>query len=258
MIGIVNAVRFLGRLGRKVAPTACAVGGAIGVVATGYSAAKAGKEVGAYEAVNGPMPVKKKIRTYAKPAILGATSIALIFTGDRIHAHRYAALGAAANLIQNNYDSYREAAKSVCGNGEKWDDSLIREKKNEVESNAIWELCKKNGIKPIDTHTGTELWYEPISQTWFLSSEDHVKDVFYHINRNFQLKSEITFNEYLRFLGLPSDSPGFELIHWDHYEGETIYGYEWIDFNIQDDLKLRDGTPYKGIFYPFEPHLSEK
>lgn len=257
-MNVIRTIHTLGRWGRKVAPTALALTGAAGVVATGYSAAQAGKEVGAWETRHGEkMPVKKKVRTYAKPVIFGATSIACILTGDRLHVKRYTALAGAASLIQQNYDSYRNAAKAVCGNGEKWDDTPVQDKKTKVEADAIWDLCKKNGINPVDTGSGTELWYEPISKTWFLASQDYVKDVFYHINRSFHLKYEITFNEYLRFLGLPAEAPGFDLIHWDHDEGEEIYGYQWIDFQIKS-LELRDGTKYNGIFYPFEPHLSEK
>lgn len=254
-----RAVLTLSKFGRKVAPTACAIAGATGVVYTGYSAAKTGEEVGAYEQkFNYKLPLRQKIVIYRKPIIFGGLSIGAIILGDRLHVKRYAALSAAANIIQERARLKDVGMQQLQQDIYKQDKAEAVQAADECKAQNIWDSCEKNGIKPFDTHTGIDLWYEPISETWFLANEDHVKNVFYHINRNFARKDEITFNEFLMFLDLPHNKPGFDLLHWDHYEGETIYGYQWIDFMIRDDLTLRDGTKYKAIFYPFEPHLSEK
>lgn len=236
---ITKAITLLGKWGRKVAPTAIAIASGLGVVATGVSAAKAGmryKETG-------------KKTEFIKPVIIGAVTMAGIFTSDRIHVRRQAAIAGAAHVIQDNYDRWRNALPDS--------EQHIRDEVNSQKARDIWERCKRNGIKPVDTHTGNELWFEPESERWFLASEDHVKDACYHTNRNFKLRGYESFNEWLRFLNLPDDDLSFEQLGWYEYEGEAYYGYTWIDFEFKNK-ELPDGTKYKEIFYPYGPHLSER
>ena len=239
---ITKAITLLGKWGRKVAPTAIAIASGLGVVATGVSAAKAGmryKETG-------------KKTEFVKPVIIGAVTMAGIFTSDRIHVRRQAAIAGAAHVIQDNYDRWRNALPDGLDG-----DQYVRDEVNDQKAEDIWKKCQKNGIKPVDTHTGNKLWFEPISMQWFIASDEHVIEAEYHTNRNFQLKGDIPFNEFLSFLELDDKDLSFEQLGWDIYLGETYYGYQWIDF-VHKDKMLSDGTEYTEIFYPFEPHLGEK
>ena len=239
-MNIQNGIILLGKIGRKVAPTAFAVAGGVGVVATGVTAAKAGLR---YQET-------KNKKVFIKPVVTGVATIACIFTGDRLHAKRYAALAGAASVVERNFRDYRDIyAPDV--------DNVARNEVNEKRAEDIWKRCQQNGIKPVDTHTGNDLWFEPESMTWFLASEGHVKDAAYHTNRNFKLRGSEPFNEWLKFLGLPDDDLSFEMLGWYDYEGEAYYGYTWIDFELKPK-ELRDGTKYTEIFYPFGPHLTEK
>ena len=236
-MNFLTPIRTLGKFAIKHGPTLMAVGAAGGVVATGVTAAEAGAR---YQETG-------KKTEFVKPVVIGATTIAGIFMSDRLHVRRYTALAGAASVIQNNYDRFRSALA----------DDHVREEVNEQKAEDIWKRCQKNGIKPVDTHTGNKLWFEPISMQWFLASEQHVTEAEYHTNRNFQLKGDIPFNEFLSFLELDDKNLSFEQLGWDIYLGETYYGYQWIDF-VHKDKKLMDGTEYTEIFYPFEPHLGEK
>lgn len=236
-MNFLTPIRTLGKFAIKHGPTLMAVGAAGGVVATGVTAAEAGAR---YQETG-------KKTEFVKPVIIGATTIAGIFMSDRLHVRRYTALAGAASVIQNNYDRFCSALP----------DDHVKEEVNEQKAEDIWKKCQKNGIKPVDTHTGNKLWFEPISMQWFLASEQHVTEAEYHTNRNFQLKGDIPFNEFLSFLELDDKNLSFEQLGWDIYLGETYYGYQWIDF-VHKDKMLKDGTEYTEIFYPFEPHLGEK
>lgn len=269
--------KTLAKVAKKSAPTILSIAGAGGVVATGVAAAKAGYKDGRVEsdfaASFEPLreKAKRKIKTYLKPALIGAASIGCIVAGDRLHMRRYAALGAAASVIQNRYDSLRHYLTNCNGYTENPDGTHAAEYKNRGElekisrgkadmDNAmiVHRYLSEHGIEPYNTHTGDELWYEPITKVYFLASEKHVNDAEYMLNRNFKLRGNCPFSEWLRFLGLPeAKDPEYELIHWDDYEGEAFYGYMWIDF-VHVRATLPDGPDYIQIFYPFEPHLGEK
>ena len=274
---LLKSLGTVGKAAKKCAPTLLSIAGAGGVVLTGIEAARAGyadAQLDQIASVHGnedkPSRARRKIKTYAKPVIFGAVSVGCILTGDRLHARRYAALGAAASVIQGRYDNLRESMRLVNGYTEYPDGSrkditepgameqLQRQRADSVTAVGMLNYCRAHGIEPEDTHTGNKLWYEPISRTYFLASEDHVTNAEYHANRNFKLRGEEPFSEFLRFLELKAgDQPGYDMLHWDDYEGETYYGYQWIDF-VHLIKQLQDGPDYTQIFYPFEPHLSEK
>ena len=274
LMGITKTLGMVGKAARKYTPTILSVAGAAGVVATGVSAAKAGYNDRVLdESFVDTEPkndrVKRKIRTYAKPVIFGAASIGCILAGDRIHAKRYAALGAAASVIQDRYDRLsKQLRMSKIANRDE-DGNLIEGKAGAAdaglrgdmdanEAERIYLQCQEAGIHPYDTHSGNDLWYESFSKTWFFASEKHVDDAGYNLNRNFHLRGESPFSEYLRFLELPvGDHPMYDKFHWNLYEGEVYYGYSWVDF-MYAKKRLANGLEYTQIFYPFEPHLGEE
>ena len=264
----------ISKTAKKYAPTMLSVAGACGVVVTGISAAKAGREdmtmdIKASNAFEPPEERRKrKIRTYAKPVIFGAASIGCILAGDRLHARRYIALGAAASVIQDRYDRLskqlrmtKTSTRDENGNlieGKGTADASMKDIMDTNEAERIYWQCQEAGIHPYDTHSGNDLWYESFSKTWFFASEKHVDDAGYNLNRNFHLRGESPFSEYLRFLELPvGDHPMYDKFHWNLYEGEVYYGYSWVDF-MYAKKRLANGLEYTHIFYPFEPHLGEE
>lgn len=260
------------------APSILSMAGAFGVAATGVASAAAGYK-DAMDTVNYGVPpfpetederVRRRIRTYMRPVLIGGASIACIFAGDTLHAKRYAALGAAAGVIEDRYFRMKKELGTWHGKAVDADDGSEHELPegtmqaraaalaDHTEAKDLLAALHTMGVEPYDTHTGSDLWYEPFSKTFFLASTDHVTNAEYHTNRNFRLRGESPLSEFLRFLELPAaECPGYDLLHWDEVEGETIYGYSWIDF-LHQRRELPDGTTYWQIFYPFEPHLSER
>lgn len=276
-MNLLKSLAVIGKTAKKCAPTILSVAGAAGVAVTGVAAAKAGYEDakndieqnGKTTPEAGEEKIKRKIKTYAKPILFGAASVGCILAGDRLHAKRYMALGAAAGIIQERYDRLQEYLKTCNGYTEIGDkrvnytepgqlEGVTRAKANASTAEDIFKYCREHSIEPEDTHTGENLWYEPISKTYFLASEAHVERAFSLANRLFKAKGEVTMSDVLRYLELSAaNKPGYDLLHWNEYEGETFYGYDWIDVTYLKK-ELYDGPEYTQIFYLFDPHLGEK
>ena len=238
-MNLLTPLRTLGKFSIEHAPTICSVAAAGGVVATGVTAAQAGAE---YQET-------KNKKVFIKPVVTGVAAIACIFTGDRLHAKRYAALAGAASVVQRQYDKYINAMEPDI-------DPLVREDRDDYSANDIWTKCQKNGISPTDTHSGEKLWYEPISEQFFLASSDHVTDAVNHMIETFDCCGYYSFSELLRSLEIKT-KPGFEKLIWDHDLGEAFYGYSQIQVGLKDK-KLRDGTEYTQLHYTYDPHLDER
>ena len=232
-------IRTLGKFAIKHGPTLCAVAAAGGVVATGVTAAQAGAK---YQETHD----KKE---FIKPVITGAVTIAGIFVSDRLHVRRYVALSGAASIIQRQYDKYVQAMEPDIH-------ELTKDDRDNYSAEDIWQKCQKNGITPIDTHTGTKLWYEPISESFFLASSDHVTQAINRAIESFEYANYYDFGEFIRDLELPY-KPGYSNLLWDRELGETFYGYSQVHIAMKDK-KLRDGTEYTQIDYMYDPHLSER
>lgn len=238
-MNFLTPIRTLGKFTIKHGPTLMAVGAAGGVVATGVTAAEAGAR---YQETG-------KKTEFVKPVIIGATTIAGIFMSDRLHVRRYTALAGAASVIQRQYDKYVNAAEGDVH-------SLIQDDRDTYSAEDIWKKCQKNGISPIDTHTGTKLWFEPVSEQFFLASSDHVTQAINRAVETFECADYYVFGEFLRDLELPRIS-GYNNLIWDRELGGTFYGYSQVLIGMKDK-KLRDGTEYTQIDYMYDPHLGEK
>lgn len=292
-MNLLKTFTVIGKTAKKCAPTILSVAGAAGVAVTGVAAAKAGYEdakedarlgygikVGdrEYDKFSNIPPAfwetpeerrKRKIKTYAKPIIFGAASMGCILAGDRLHAKRYMALGAAAGIIQERYDRLRGYLTTCKGyreeDGERKDyeapgqlEKTTRFSADSMAAADIFEYCKEHGIEPEDTHTGDQLWYEPLSKTYFLASEGHVERAFSLANKALKTTGEATLMDLLKYLELRgAEQPGYDLYHWNEYEGDAFYGYDWIEPRFIHK-KLHDGPEFIQIFYPVEPHLGEK
>ena len=259
---ITTALFALGSFGLANLPTICSIGGAVGVVATTVEAVNAGREDAENDRELAQNETKKerrkrKIRTYAKTAIKGAATIGGIMLADRLHVRKYTKLALVAGRIAQNHLEYKAAAREILG---KDGEQKIEEKKCENKAEEVYKKCLEQGIEPIDTHTGSQLFFEPESGIYFLASLEHVLEAEYDTNRNFILKQYMPFSEWLQFLLLDADDiddPEFHRIGWNDFSGEAIYGYRWIDFSHKE-LTLPNGMKYTMIWYPFAPHLGEE
>lgn len=251
-----EALLVIGKFGIANAPTILSIIGEAGVAITGYLSAKSGMEYQKRIDDGEELNAKDTATIFAKPVISGAVTMGCIFTGNHLHIRRRAAVMAAANIIQKRSMLKDVAMEQMQGDIYKQDRETARESADQVTAETIWDKCKRNGIKPIDTDSGTKLWYEPISQQFFLASSDHVTDAIAKLIDEYTGCGYAVAGSFIRYLELPA-KPGFNNLVWDQELGETYYGYSTIQIGMRDK-KLRDGTEYTQIYYYNDPHLSEK
>lgn len=252
-----------GRSLKKNVPTIMAFTACIGVVATAITAVKgheAAKEALKNEHDNwGYSPESEKTKRivreakvivphYILPTVLGASTIALILGSNALNKKQQATILAGYIALDQTYRQYREKVNEVLG--ENADAEIQKEIANDI--------LKEKQPKP--SSSNETLFYEPYSKQFFWSTMEDVKDAEYNTNRNFVLRDEATFNEYLEMLNAVSDSgvkplPYGDVIGWDMYAGEAFYGYKFIDFYHEWVESKDDDTPgYWIIHMPFEPH----
>lgn len=182
---------------------------------------------------------------YIPAAIIGLCTIVCIFGSSALNRKQQAILISAYALLDQSFKEYREKVNSVCGPGT---DEFISE-----------SLDRENQ----DVENGQPPWDEP--RTFYMKqygkffdrTMEEVMAAEYHANRNFILNGEVTFNEFLDFLGLDHIENG-DMIGWNAYSCNDWYGccYEWIDF-INEETMM-DDMMVTSIEMPFEPHPLNK
>lgn len=234
---------------KKHLPTIMAWMSALGVVATTglavQSTMKSVKLVQKAERRYGRRLTKEETLKIAAPAfistfIAGGTTIACIFTGDRLHVHREMAIGSAYAMISQAYQQYRQEVVTI--NGEDMDkQALANIRTKEI---AEQDIQKPKGEKL--------LFFEELSGKYFNATMLEVLDAEYHFNRNYQLSGGCgSLNEFYDLLGIPRTSAD-QVLGWSAYWGEVFYGYTWIDFE-HTLVTLDDGLECYIISYPFAP-----
>lgn len=256
---------------KKNAPTIMSVLACAGVIGTAVAAAKghhAAMEALTYDHCDDCMydteekkkrivrDVKTAAPHYILPTVLGASTIALILGSNALNKKQQAALYGAFVALEQSYNRYREAANRTFGEDA---DTQI---KNEVAK----EILKEHIEKP--NSSDLTLFYEENSDQFFWSTMEAVKDAEYHFNRNFALRFEASLNELLEFFGLNRCEFG-DVLGWNLYEGETTYGYRWVDFThewvdgeeldpeeetLLGDTGMTEIPGYYIIHTPFPPH----
>ena len=188
---------------------------------------------------------EKKWKYYIPTILSGTFTIVTIILNHKITNDELKALLATSATSFATLSKYRKKVKEIAG-----EDAYITiekelakdEEKGILNVNpSIWRqdiTCAY--VEPIEK--GKTLFYESQTNTWFRSSMSAVMSAIYHTNRNFALKSYISLNEYLSFLGIESDD--YTDIGWsyDLYE-DGIY---WIDFDV---IESKEGEEYDGEKY---------
>lgn len=236
-------------------PTILTSVAAVGVVATAVASAKAtpkaikllevaekekGEELTKFEKVKVAAPV------YIPSAIIGTATIACVFGSDIINRRRQAALISAYTVLDQSYKAYRDKVKDVLG--EETDTHIMGEiaKDKFEEVKETFDIIKRE-----EKDERTKLFYEEYSGRYFESTMDDVIEAEYHFNRNFALRDYADLNELYSFLGLPETEYG-ATVGWGRYAGESVYGYQWVDFCHVKEY-MDDGTEYYRIAIPFGP-----
>lgn len=194
---------------------------------------KKGSELTILETVKAEAPI------YIPTALAGTATIGCIFGANILDRKQQAALTAAYTALEAAYQDYRQKSDELCGAGTSHaiDHAIEQEQRDKENDDPPWDRVQTFYIQ------GHDEFFERTMQ--------QVMEAEYHLNRNFILRGYVTFNEFLEFLLLPTVADGN--IGWDQLDGETFYGYRWIDFNHRH-YTTDDGLNVCAIEMPFTPH----
>jgi hypothetical protein len=221
---------------KRASPTILTYVAAIGVVATSVMAVKAtpkammlleqatdekGEELTKLEVVRVAGPV------YIPALAIGVSTISCIFGANVLNKRNQASLISAYAMLSESYQQYRRAANVVYG-----EDADARIKAEMAKDTYVSGVGMFNNVSvyspDMDPESEKILCYDLFSQRYFTSTMAAVLNAEYHINRNLQVRGEVSLNELYDFMGLAQVENGDE-IGWSLdqlYEDEVM----WLDF----------------------------
>jgi len=177
--------------------------------------------------------VKSCWQCYITAGIVGLSTISCIFGVNVLNKRNQASLVSAYALLNQSYQQYREAAKSVYGEDA---DSKIKVQmaKNVYISADGYSLYSKD----LDPESERILCYDLYSQRYFITTMASVLNAQYHLNRNLSLRGDVSVNEFYEFLGIDKIDCGDE-IGWSMDELMED-GIMWLDFE-NNHVEMDDG-----------------
>lgn len=231
---------------QKNSSTILTVVGAVGVVATAVSVAKAtpkaakriekatdkkGEKLTTTEAVIAAAPA------YIPSAAICASTIVCIFGANALNKRQQAAIASAYALADRAYKDYRGKVKELLGDETdiKIREAIAKDKRDE-EIAAYAPNC--NSLIPKGDKM---LFYEEYRGKYFEASMGEVLNAEYHLNRNLALRGYVSLNEFYGFLGLEPTEFG-DVLGWSSGEMMDSGLMPWIDFDhhmttLDDDLE---------------------
>lgn len=239
---------------QKNASTILTIFGAGGMLATVILAVKATPKAerqlkDAEEKKGRKLTVVETVRTcgkaYIPTAAVGAGSLACIFSANALSRRQQASLAGAYLALEGAYKGYREKAKEILGPGTDGmiEDALEESHRDEEDNNPPWDELQTFYIDLALTE----------KPCFFERTMYDVARMEYEINRLLVLRGWATVNDMLAFLHLEKVPDG-DRYGWDQDDGETVWGYHWIDF-CHNHYTTDDGLLVCDIELPFEPHL---
>lgn len=194
---------------------------------------------------------KTKVKESVKASVPTIASVAFTYISlaamYRFGKKKETALLGILASTQQLFQTYRDKNRKEIGSdaeAEKFAEAVVETKGLDKNLPAI--------ITPEDEFT----FCDSVTGQFFDAKLSDVYKAMYIINRDFQLKDEVEFNDWLDILGCDYDET-LAGMGWERYVGETVFGYTWIDFNIVERKSCVDsnGRRYMLITYPFLPHV---
>lgn len=184
-----------------------------------------------------PLPIKDVIRLtwkcYIPTALVGLSTIACIFGANVLNKRNQASLVSAYALLNQSYQRYRNAAKTVYG--EDADSKIKAQMAKDTYISDEWGYSVYSS--ELDSESEKILCYDLFSQRYFTSTMAAVLNAQYHINRNLNLHGYASINEFYDFLGIDKIDHGDD-IGWS-YNQCVEEGILWLDFDnrhtVMDD-----------------------
>lgn len=189
--------------------------------------------------------IKAEAPAYLPAAAVGMGTVLCIFGAGALNLKQQASLTSAYALAERTYHRYKDKVKSLIGlEADRAAEEAVQQEENDIlDDRPPWDEVQTFYIECGE-------W-----STFFDRTMEQVKEAEYHINRNLNLKGRVSFNELLEFLELPPIAHGDD-VGWNQDNGETTYGYLWIDF-YHRWFSTDDGLSVCAIDMPFAPHPDE-
>ena len=190
--------------------------------------------------------VKTTWKCYIPATSIGLSTILCIIGANALNKRKQASLASAYVMLDQAFKRYRKTAIALYG-----ENADFKIKVRAAEE--IYVSADGAHIYRPDLDTNEKkLFFDSYSQRYFTATEAAVLNAQYHLNRNFQLRGDISVNEFYRFLGIEEIASGEEVgWSWDDF---MYFGLMWIDFENKY-YEIYDGTPCCMISAQFEPRV---
>ena len=192
---------------------------------------------------------KKEVAKAVTPSVISSViAIGCIIATYKLNKKREAQLMGMVASGMAIFDKYRHTVKEELGEEK---EITIFNASLGLEDVDIRDMPLRSSFN--ENEDDYVRFYEPISKTLFWSRVVDVQAAENEANRTFKLAGELKFSTFLSYLGIDNVDPIYDNLGWSEYEGETVYGYRWIDFSHKFG-GLNNGEDYFLIDYPFMPH----
>lgn len=231
---------------KKESPIILGVLGAVGVVITAVSVAKASPK--AQEALDGieDASTMEKVKIvapiYAKSAAIGSATIACIVGSTILNQQQRLAITSAYVMLDQTYKQYKDKVDELFGFGS------ARKVEQEITKTKLEELPKPK-------YSDTETFYIKYRDEFFERNMLEVQDAMYQLNRMLAKNGEVSLNDLYDFLNLDRTKEG-DTLGWSSYllsenwDGQN--GIVWIDYEL-DLIKSDDGLECYELVLTTEP-----
>ncbi|MBQ9611328.1 MAG: hypothetical protein IJV14_01910, partial [Lachnospiraceae bacterium] len=137
--------------------------------------------------------IRISIPAFIPPIAVGTGSLICIFGANALSRRQQAALASAYTALASAFEGYRGKVETLCGLGTNAaiDKAIEQENKDILDDRPPWDEVQTFYLDGCD------------KPAFFERTMEQVMQAEYHINRNFQLKGQVTFNEFREWLGLP-------------------------------------------------------
>lgn len=223
---------------KHASPTILTCAAALGVIGTAVLAIRATTKANqllreATDERGGYLTTLEKVKVaapvYIPTVLAGISTISCIIGANLLNKRQQATIASAYAMLNQTYQRYRKAAKTVYG--EDADAKITAEMAKDVYVNGDGLIYDPS----LDRISDKLLFFDSNSQRYFQATIPAVLNAMYHLNRNLVLRGEVSLNEFFEFLGIDKIDGGDE-IGWS--ADELIEdGLMWLDFeNVHTQL----------------------
>lgn len=183
--------------------------------------------------------IQAQIGSYAPAIVSGAIAVGTVLGSDIVNKENL-------KKAEKSFNDFKDMTAKFEGKGAVKTIEKAVEEKNNCEQD-------RKKLKPWEQKEHFRIVFQGHS-ILFESTRADVMEAFYEVNRYFNGRGRITFNEFLEYLGQESVPEGDDR-GWEEYVGEVVYGYKWIDFGLKE---CEDEPWVTEIYMPVYPHFFEE